>query len=250
MSQGFNFCGLSDIGLNRLSNQDMWTANPEIGFFALADGMGGRRGGDVAAKEALQALNQSIKQLFKHTNHFQNPINLQEELHKAIETSNRWVYRMGCSNEPLQGMGSTLCCLLWTDNTVYYAHVGDSRIYRFRNEKLEQLTRDHSLLAKWLAKKKPTSPVPPKNIITRAIGTSQKANPEIASSPYIPGDLYFMCSDGLSDVLSREDLQKILRSSSSLEKASKKMIDTAKKMGSSDNITVLMISSADVYSML
>jgi PPM family protein phosphatase len=239
------FCGLSDIGLNRPTNQDVWTANPEYGFFALADGIGGRRGGDIAAKEAVQILCESIQRLSDTSNHFQDPIDLHDEIRSAIELANEWVYKMGCESQPLHGMGTTLCCLVWTHSNVYYAHVGDSRIYRYRNEKLELLTRDHSLLARWLSKKRFTHPTPPKNIITRAIGTARPANPEISVCPHLPGDLFLLCSDGLSDVVSKDELQKIIRQTSSLEKAAKKMIDSAKKMGSGDNITVLIISTAD-----
>lgn len=239
------FYGLSDIGLNRPTNQDVWTARPEFGFFALADGIGGRRAGDIAAKEAVNILCESIHRLSDTTNHFQNSANLNDEIRTAIEQANCWVYKMSCESLPLQGMGTTLCCLLWTECKVYYAHVGDSRIYRFRNDRLELLTRDHSLLARWLSKKRFTGPTPPKNIITRAIGTPRPANPEISFCPHLPGDLYLLCSDGLSDVVSKEELQKILKNTYSLEKAAKKMIDCAKKMGSGDNITVLIISATD-----
>jgi serine/threonine protein phosphatase PrpC len=236
------YWGLSDIGLNRASNQDAWMACPDIGFFALADGIGGRNGGDIAAKEAIQSMYQSINRLSDITNRFQNDANLGRDLRLAIEDANQQVYKMGCKNILLQGMGTTLCCLLWTCGKVYYAHVGDSRIYRFRNAQLDLLTRDHSLLARWLLKRHPPLPVPPKNVITRAIGTPRPANPEINVSLGLPGDLYLLCSDGLSDVLTHEELQKILRNGQSLKRNAQRMIDCAKKMGSNDNITVLMIS--------
>ena len=240
-----HFCGLSDIGLSRPTNQDVWAAEPELGFFALADGMGGRRGGDVAAREALQILCESIRHLAAVTNQFQeNKINLIEELRNSIEDANRWVYKLGSDNPSLLGMGTTLCCILWVYDIVYYAHVGDSRIYRLRNDHLELLTQDHSLFAKWLSKKKKNSPSPPKNIITRAIGTSKVANPEISFCIQEPEDLFLLCSDGLTDALRKEDLQKILRNTGSMEGAAQKMIDCAKIMGSGDNITALMISSS------
>jgi len=243
--KALHFCGISDIGLSRPTNQDVWTANPEFGFFALADGIGGRKAGDIAAKEALNILCESIRRLSDTTDRFHNPLALDDEIRAAIKEANRWVYKMSCESLALQGMGTTLCCLLWTSERVYYAHVGDSRIYRFRNEKLELLTRDHSLLARWLSKKRFTQPLPPKNIITRAIGTARFVDPEISFCPYVSGDIYMLCSDGLSDVVSKDDLQKILRNSSSMERAAKKMIESAKKMGSGDNITVLIISSPD-----
>ncbi|MBF8262601.1 MAG: putative protein phosphatase 2C-type [Parachlamydiales bacterium] len=245
MQSSLHYYGLSDIGLNRLINQDVWAAKPEWGFFVLADGMGGRRAGDVAAKEAVQILCESMRQLWETTRQFEDKIDYSHQLRESIELANRWVYKMGCGSESLHGMGTTICCVLWTDSIIYYAHVGDSRIYRFRNDRLELLTRDHSLLARWLSKKRPKQPTPPKNIITRAIGTPRAANPEISFSQHDPQDLYLLCSDGLSDAVSKDELQKILRNSRSMDKAAQKMIDCAKIMGGGDNITVLMISAAE-----
>lgn len=229
--------GLSDIGLCRSNNEDVWIALPEMGFFALADGMGGHRAGEVAAKEAVEHLTRSMSQIDK--------IDLNERaryLTRAIEKANAWVYQMAQQEEALSGMGTTLCCLMWQEDLIVYAHVGDSRIYRFRNQKLELLTQDHSLFAKWLKMKpKSDTPYPYKNVITRAIGTAPNTHPEVAYCRYEPGDLYFLCSDGLSDVLSLKEIEKILRSSGHLEASCKNLIETAKFKGSSDNITILMI---------
>lgn len=242
-SPTLQFCGLSDIGLHRPSNQDVWIAHPDLGFFALADGMGGRKGGDIAAQTAIQSLSQSIHQLAAHSNYFSSPLNLTTELSLAIEEAHRSVYKMGCSLQSLSGMGTTLCCLLWTTETVVYAHVGDSRIYRLRKNQLELLTHDHSLFARWASKKQFHRPSPPKHIITRAVGLGSRANPEISFSSFLPDDLFLLCSDGLSDAVQREELEKILCSSTSLESAASTMINCAKNKGSSDNITVLMVQS-------
>lgn len=232
--------GLSDIGTNRSNNEDVWVAMPENGFFALADGMGGPRAGEVAAKEAIQSLCDSISKVKSH-----NCMELIIELRHAIEKANRSIYQMGKESEILSGMGTTLCCLIWTKEAVVYAHVGDSRIYRFRNKKLELLTQDHSLLAKWLATGKLAeeceTPYPYKNVITRAVGTSPKAKPEIAVATHELGDLYLLCTDGLSDVLSIQEIEKIINRSSDLEASCKSLIERAKIKGSCDNITLLII---------
>lgn len=234
--------GLSDIGVSRPNNEDVWIALPEMGFFALADGMGGHQAGEVAAKEAIENLSSSIKEI-QTEDHIERIV----ELRQAIERANQWVYRMGQKTDSLTGMGTTLCCLLWSPEAVIYAHVGDSRIYRLRDKKLELLTQDHSLFAKWLQHGKLAeeceTPFPYKNVITRAVGTAPKVNPEIALSSHLPGDLFLLCTDGLSDVLSLEDIEKILNHSSDLESASKKLIQKAKAKGSSDNITILMIEA-------
>lgn len=231
--------GLSDIGVTRLNNEDVWVACPEIGFFAIADGMGGHKAGEIAAKETIDHLSNSVKKIKNH-----GPLEWMIELRHAIEKANNWVYRLGKKDDSLNGMGTTLCCLIWIKEAVIYAHVGDSRIYRLRECKLELLTQDHSLFAKWLQiGKESQTPFPYKNVITRAVGTAPKANPEIAICTHQPGDLFFLCTDGLSDVLSLEDIEKIINRSPNLESASKRLIQKAKIKGSSDNITILMVQS-------
>lgn len=231
--------GLSDIGVSRSNNEDVWIAMPEIGFFALADGMGGHQAGEVAAKEAIEHLSRLVKTIERC-----DPLSRMLELKSAIEKANAWVYSLGKEEEALNGMGTTLCCLIWSEDAVIYAHVGDSRLYRFRNGKLELLTQDHSLFAKWLKlSKESRTPFPYKNVITRAIGTAPKANPEVAICRHEEGDLYFLCTDGLSDVLTLEEIEKILNRSTTLEMASKRLIQKAKFKGSSDNITILMVQS-------
>ncbi len=219
---------------------------PEIGFFALADGMGGPQAGEIAAKEVIDSLCDSVTKIKSH-----NCMELIIELRHAIEKANQLVYQMGKESQLLTGMGTTLCCLIWTQEAIVYAHVGDSRIYRLRKKKLELLTQDHSLFAKWLATGKLAeeceTPYPYKNVITRAVGTSLKAKPEIAVATHEPGDLYFLCTDGLSDVLSLQEMEKIINRSESLVGSSKSLVERAKIKGSCDNITLLMIQQVDFY---
>ena len=240
MPFGFDAYGISDIGLSRPNNEDVWIALPEIGFFALADGMGGHLAGEIAAKEAIESLAASVATIPRTT-----PQEIAQNLRKAIEKANAWVLSMGRLHPPYSGMGTTLCCLYWTEDRVIYAHVGDSRIYRYRRQKLELLTEDHSLFAKWLATGKLAeecqTPYPYKNVITRAVGTGEKVNPEIVIARHEPDDLYFLCSDGLSDVLSLIEIEKILQNALDLESAAFLLIEKAKIKGSSDNMTILMI---------
>ena len=234
--------GISDIGITRTNNEDVWTALPEIGFFALADGMGGHQAGEVAAKETVDFLSAFVKKIKT-----KDPLELVTEVRQGIEKANRKIYQMGCKAAETQGMGTTLCCLIWTDEAIIYAHVGDSRIYRLRGRKLELLTQDHSFLAQWLKFGKLAeeceTPYPYKNVITRAIGGPGKANPEIAVAEHQPEDLYFLCSDGLSDVLSLKDMEKIINRSPNLATAAERLIEKAKIKGSSDNMTLLMVQS-------
>jgi len=234
--------GLSDIGLNRHNNEDVFASLPEAGFFALADGMGGQKGGEVAAKEAIDSLLLSAKEMKSG-----NCMDLLIDMRYAIEKANRSIYLLGCQTEELSGMGTTLCCLIWTPEFIVYAHIGDSRIYRLRKKKLELLTQDHSLLAKWLATGKRAelceTPFPYKHVITRALGTRARAKPEIAVASHEMEDLYLLSTDGLHDVLSLEEIERGINSSGDLQAACKNLIDLAKIKGSSDNITLLMVQS-------
>jgi len=235
--------GLSDIGMNRPNNEDVWAALPELGFFALADGMGGHKGGEVAAKEAIDSLLVSAKDM-QH----KSCMELVIEIRHAIQVANRWIYQMGQKSEDLAGMGTTLCCLHWTEDFIVYAHIGDSRIYRLRKKKLELLTQDHSLFAKWQASGKLSeecqTSFPYKNVITRTLGTAHFAKPEVAVAPHEMEDLYFLSSDGLHDVLTLQEMERIINTSDDLEFSCKNLIELAKFKGSCDNITLLMIQSS------
>ncbi|MBI3900933.1 MAG: serine/threonine-protein phosphatase [Chlamydiia bacterium] len=239
----FLYRALTDIGLGRENNEDAWAALPEHGFFAVADGMGGHNGGEVAAMLAVQSLCHSVQKVTST-----DCTELMIELRYAIQKANQMVFRLSHKDPSLSGMGTTLCCLIWAKDNVIYAHVGDSRIYRLRKQKLELLTEDHSFFAKWKALRpqsemEDASTYPYKHVITRAIGTGEKVKPAIAIATHIPGDLYFLCTDGLSDILTISEMEILLTTSEDLDIACKKMIEEAKRKGGSDNMTVLLIRS-------
>lgn len=235
--------GLSDVGAIRENNEDAWAALPEIGFFALADGMGGHNAGEIAAQETVDFLVDKAQKI-QH----KDVMDLIHEIRHAIEQASQHIYKIGSQSEACQGMGTTLCCLLWTPETIVYAHVGDSRIYRFRDQKLTLLTQDHSLLSKWLATGRLAAqcetPFPYKHVITRSVGGAGKANPEIAVSSFQENDIFFLCSDGLTDVLSLKEMEDIFNNSPSLESVAKILIEKAKFKGSSDNMTIVIIQEA------
>ncbi|HRD56151.1 MAG TPA: protein phosphatase 2C domain-containing protein, partial [Parachlamydiaceae bacterium] len=138
--------GLTDVGLVRQNNEDYWDQAPNLNFFALADGMGGHRAGEIASKEAIKAL---IDILNKIVGANKEELDLNEMngiIQYAIEHANQKIYKMSSKDPALKGMGTTICCLLFNAQGLVYAHVGDSRIYRFREGSLEQLTKDDSLI--------------------------------------------------------------------------------------------------------
>ena len=233
--------GTSDVGLTRLNNEDVWAQMPKEQFFILADGMGGHQAGEVAANETVCHLCKAIKKGWENVPSVSEWF---EILKRAIDTTNAHVYELSLKNNSHQGMGTTLCLALLADRSIIYAHVGDSRIYRLRKGRLTQLTRDHSLKGELIAKGEldPSKAHSfPKNVITRAIGTQEKVQPDIQKEPVQKGDIYLLCSDGLTDPLSNLQIQEILEESPNLQEATDALILGAKMHGGGDNITVVLL---------
>lgn len=235
--------GISDIGLVRLTNEDVWAQMLEEKFFILADGMGGHSSGEIAANETVVHLCQFIKSLFR-----QLPLPdleaLKEKISQAIVSTNRWVYELAAKETEMQGMGTTLCLALVYKKYLIYANVGDSRIYQVRRGRMTQLTHDHSLRAELIAKGELdevlASSFPYKNVITRAIGTQSSVLPELNSCPVELNDIYFLCSDGLTDRLNDKQILRIIRKNKNIKEASEELIQEAKNQGGDDNITILI----------
>jgi serine/threonine protein phosphatase PrpC len=234
----------SDPGLVRQNNEDAWVAIPESRLFILADGMGGHRAGEIAAKEAIESLSNTMTKLFQSKPN----LSLQEArqaLQQAIEQANHLVYRLSRREEHLKGMGTTLCCVYFHEEGVICAHVGDSRIYRLRKGKLDLLTVDHSLVRELIDLGQLNEAQAPnflyKNILTRAIGTEPTVEPSLHVEKCVQGDIYLICSDGLSDMLTHSQIAMILNRTSTIEDAGKSLISAAKQRGGHDNITVVMM---------
>lgn len=241
--------GLSDIGLVRPNNEDVLLNLPEQRFFAVADGMGGHKAGEVAARETLDNLKKTLSKRFTAIANIKiSTRELMHDFEKAIKDANAWVHGLGKNHHEYHGMGSTLCCMHITDKHVVYAHVGDSRIYRYRNNELEQLTTDHSLISQWVSRgefdKKKKLVQSHKNIITKAIGTHSQVQPDVDHIAFEPDDVFFLCTDGLTDYVSISEIEDILSRDSSVEKNVNSLVEIAKQKGSHDNITVLMIRIA------
>lgn len=235
--------GLSDIGLVRKRNEDVWAELPNLHFYVLADGMGGHRAGDIAAREAVQAMCYLMNKKLKKSSSLEKPtLKLMRE---AMIQANRIVFKLGSQHPHLKGMGTTLCCLRFEEDQVIYGHVGDSRIYRFREGKLIQLTDDHSLMRELLdvgrLEEKDTGDFLYKNIITKAIGTEQVVEPSVAKDSVRIDDLYLICSDGLTDEMSDLQIKRVLDGSESIEMGAKGLVQGAIDLGGIDNVTVVLL---------
>ena len=232
--------GISDVGLVRSNNEDAWAEIPGNQFYILADGMGGHKAGEVASSETVKRLAAEIEKLSSSTASVRTKM---KQLGQAIAKVNEEVYLLSTRSAHYNGMGTTLACIWVAQEKLIFAHVGDSRIYQFRKNRLHLLTHDHTTRQEMLYR--PAADLGPivisKNVLTRAVGTQFTVEPDIESLRVADGDIYFICSDGLTDDLSLQELEKILQDSKTIKQASDNLIRAAKAKGGNDNITVLML---------
>ncbi|KAF3362994.1 putative protein phosphatase 2C-type [Chlamydiales bacterium STE3] len=247
MSLKISSSGLSDVGLVRQNNEDVWAEIPGLHFYALADGMGGHQAGEIAAREAIDSLCHLVKKSLRGKSK-----SLEEcgaLIKTAFEQVNTYVYKMGRSSSDFKGMGTTLCSIYLSETGVVFAHVGDSRIYRYRKGSLEQITKDHSLICELVElgqiNELQATQFIYKNIITRAIGTEPYVEPTIHFADIVEEDIYLLCSDGLSDLLSLQEIEAIIKKETFLSCAAKKLVDASKAKGGHDNITVVMVKVSE-----
>lgn len=236
--------GSSDIGLVRQNNEDAWNSLPQERFFVLADGMGGHKAGEVASAETVSVLSQLIQKAW----HNSEKLTLEESegyLRHAIEVVNRIIYQLSKSDDEFRGMGTTLCTVFFHDDGIIYAHVGDSRIYCFHAGKLDLLTNDDSLMREMMdlgqLNEKQISEALYKNVLTKAVGTELHIDPSVHTIDVCQNDIYLMCTDGLSDLVSFEEIEEILNLSTSLEDAGNSLVKRAKENGGYDNITLILM---------
>lgn len=242
----FDTFAITDIGTKRINNEDVIATLPSHGFFAIADGIGGHKAGEIAAKVATNELINFVSKYLDP----KNPLSQQQiisSLHLGIIQANKKVYDLAKEKIDFQGMGTTLCCLHVYKDIITYANVGDSRLYRFRQDNIIQLTKDHSLIAN-IPNDQIKDHFPHKNIITRAIGACSFIEPSINSEKFLAEDIYLLCTDGLSDFLSSDELNIILKKAkkndidgTDIDDAVKKLIEAAKNKGSRDNISAVLI---------
>ena len=232
--------GMSDIGHVRLNNEDVFDHVTDQHFFILADGMGGHKAGEVAASEAVKSVCRSIR----YAPFFASDEEIESYLVKAIDKANHRVWNLSLEDAAFSGMGTTLSCFLIHSDRLIYAHVGDSRLYRYRS-RLEQLSHDHSLRAVLLQEgdidRELLDQPGFKNVITRALGTQPHITPDVGTVSVQPHDVYLLCSDGLTDMVTDEEINHILSSEKNLQETCESLISSALEKGGNDNITVLMV---------
>jgi len=244
MSVDVESWGLSDVGLVRSNNEDVWAQIEGHNFFILADGMGGHKAGEVAAQEAVDALKRILHQKFLEKPYEAYSLSgLKETIYTAIIDVNAVIYSIGSSDEALRGMGTTLCCLTVHPEGVIYGHVGDSRIYRLRSGNLAQLTEDHTLMSPYVDEKSHSgkSKIQYKNFLTRTIGNDPLTIPDVETTEIQQDDIYLLCSDGLTDMVPFEEIKRMLITAPSMQDCAQSLVNTAKVNGGIDNVTVIVL---------
>jgi serine/threonine protein phosphatase PrpC len=232
----------TDQGRTRTSNEDSFAASARSKLFLVADGMGGHAAGEIASQMAATAM----EQLVANDDEYDDP---EERLRSAALGANTRVYESQAKSPELSGMGSTLTALSFHGRQYYIVHVGDSRAYLLREGVLDQLTRDHSLV--WhlyesgVLRKDELSSHPQKNLITRSIGPHAHIEVDLERGEAREGDVYLLCSDGLSDVVSDEEIRDVLSSTGkSPQEMSETLVQMANEAGGPDNITAVVVRLA------
>lgn len=230
---------ISDVGVKRSLNEDYgkFLEKEEFNIYVVADGMGGHNAGEVASKMAAEGI----------VDYVNNNFNLWDSsilLVKAIERVNTDIYNFSREKEELRGMGTTITACLQVGNKIVIANVGDSSCFGIKGRKLHKITKDHSLVQELVDMGTITETQaanhPKKNIITRAVGTNEYVNVDIFTIEKNEYDLFLLCSDGLTNEVSKEDIISTITFKESLEEACERLIHLAKNNGGRDNITVLL----------
>lgn len=234
--------GATHVGRVRAVNQDAYYL-PEAGesFAVVADGMGGHKAGEVASAMAVSEFTRWLRCA---------PVPTEETVNYAVHEANRIIHRTAQRETDKSNMGTTLVSVWVDDEQVIECNVGDSRAYLLRGGSLTQISRDHSLVGELVEEGKITKQEamhhPHKNYITRAVGTSSMVQPEIRTLDRKSGDVWLLCSDGMSNYIEDGEIERILCEQADREKCVRQLIDLALERGGADNITVVLVDCGEV----
>jgi protein phosphatase len=248
---GFEFAVKTDTGLVRPHNEDAVVVSPASGIAVLADGMGGYNAGEVASRIAVDMAMQTLEEgLARLRERPATRIPWSKPLHQlltdAIRRANAAIQQAAAETPAYHGMGTTVVAAVLQQEAITIAHVGDSRAYRLRNGVLTQLTRDHSLLQEQidagLITPEAAMYAPNKNLLTRALGIEPDVAIDVHDYRMQPGDLYLLCSDGLTDMLRPDEMRDLLIThQASLDAAAEMLVRRANEHGGHDNISVILL---------
>jgi len=229
----------SDVGRRRAANEDHYALAPDIGLYLVADGLGGHVAGQIASEMAAEAALRTIRTLEGAGT------SLAEKLRYAVIAANREVHETARRRRELAGMGTTLVGLLAQDGRAALAHVGDSRAYLVRGERIRQLTDDHSLVGELVRRREISADAarehPQRHVLTRAVGVRATVEPDLAEMTPEAGDVFLLCSDGLTGHVRDEEIARAVSGGVEPQEAVDHLIRMANERGGEDNITVALV---------
>ncbi len=245
----YEICAQTDPGLKRDNNEDAVTFDLATGLCILADGMGGYNAGEVASSMATAFLKSEMGRWLSQAGRQANPREVRRALEICVENANHSIFNAANSNPQYAGMGTTLVIGVFQAAYLLLGHIGDSRGYRLRGQVFGQITKDHSLrqeqLDAGLITPEQALTSTNRNLVTRAVGVEDAVLVDVSEHRVEAGDIYLMCSDGLSDMVTDESIAAILLGQGTLEQKAGRLIAAANEVGGQDNISVLLVHAQD-----
>ena len=253
----FSAVELTDVGRVRDHNEDAIGGNRDAGLYVLADGMGGYNAGEVASSIAVKTVQEFVAEAVLRENRadIETDTGLMRQtivLRDAISRANKVINQTAHSQASCEGMGTTIVACLFYDNRLSIAHVGDSRLYRVRDNRLEQITLDHSLLQELVNRgfysREEAERATNRNYVTRALGVEPTVQVELQEIDVMPGDLFLLCSDGLSDMVDDEEIHLTISTfSANLDTIGQQLIQLSNDHGGKDNVSIVLTRALEDF---
>lgn len=257
LKRKFAHVELTDVGRVREHNEDDIGSDPDIGLWVLADGMGGYNAGEVASGIAVKTTIDLVSEACKRENRADKEpgtgfMRQTIALRDAITRANKIIHQTAQSQPQCEGMGTTLVACLFYDNKISIAHVGDSRLYRMRDNRLEQITMDHSLLQELVDRgyysQEEAQRSTNRNYVTRALGVEPQVEVEVQEVDVRKGDYFLLCSDGLPDMVEDEDIHLTINTfSTSVDTIGEQLIKLTNDNGGRDNVSIIVVRALDAF---
>ena len=250
--------GITDVGLKREGNEDSFSLDESLNLYVVADGMGGHQAGEVASQIAVEMITKSYRKWFENETREDELFGLPDSslslqgnyIESSIKFANKVVYEMALEYEQYHGMGTTVVILLASPSLIIAANVGDSRLYLIRNGKIERLSKDHTIVSEQVEmgmmteEEAETSPL--KHVLTRNLGSVENVVPDVFEIEPSNNDRFVLCSDGLTDLVSDEEILQMALNENDPENLCRQFVEKALKRGGHDNTTVISIFLSDV----
>jgi protein phosphatase len=251
MSFTLDFAMKTHPGLVRPLNEDAVGADPSCGLFVLADGLGGYNAGEVASVMAISSVLERLSAAIETFDDEGGAFTPDEAIYDTVTDINNTIYNAALNSTAFEGMATTLVIGWFLGGRLWVAHTGDSRLYRYRDAMLEQMTRDHSfsqeLLDAGMVTEEEARSLPAKNLVTRALGAGADIEPEIHNVDVVAGDIILLCSDGLTEMVGAYEIEGLLSiNEQDMHETAKRLVDLANESGGRDNISVIVIRVSSI----